>query len=66
MLEGQLGFLLAHVVDPETGIWLRAVAADGAPLDTATHDTWKDAYHEVRATMLLAATLAEDELRPEF
>jgi mannobiose 2-epimerase len=64
-LERHLGFLLAHVVGPEHRIWLRVVAADGEPLDTATHDIWKDAYHEVRATIVLAAALAEDELRRE-
>jgi len=63
-LDRHLGFLLAHVVDPEGGIWLRAVAADGEPLNTATHDTWKDAYHEVRATIVLAGALTDDQRRP--
>ena len=57
-LSGHLGFLLAHVVDPEDGVWLHTVAADGEPVNTVRSETWKDAYHEVRATTMLAEALA--------
>lgn len=57
-LEGHLGFLLDHVVDPEDGVWLHTVAADGAPVSTVRCETWKDAYHEVRATTMLVGALA--------
>lgn len=59
-LEAHLGFLLDHVVDPRDGVWLHTVGAAGEPLNTAKRDTWKDAYHEVRATTTLAEALARD------
>jgi mannose/cellobiose epimerase-like protein (N-acyl-D-glucosamine 2-epimerase family) len=61
-LEEHLGFILDHVVDPEEGIWLHTVGAKGEPLSTVKRETWKDAYHEVRAITLLAETLAGKNL----
>jgi len=57
-LEAHLEFLLGHVVDPVDGIWLHTVRADGETLSTVKRETWKDAYHEVRAITMLAETLA--------
>jgi cellobiose epimerase len=63
-LEEHLGFLLGQVVDPEDGIWLHTVGAKGEPLSTVKRETWKDAYHEVRAITLLAETLAWENPPP--
>jgi mannobiose 2-epimerase len=57
--EELLAFLLAHGIDPADGVWVNSVAADGTPLDTTKRDSWKDAYHEVRATIALAEAVAE-------
>lgn len=56
-LEEHVGFVLDRVVDPEDGIWLHTVGADGAPLSAVKRETWKDAYHEVRAITMLAETV---------
>jgi mannose/cellobiose epimerase-like protein (N-acyl-D-glucosamine 2-epimerase family) len=60
-LEAHVQFLLDHVVDPEDGIWLQTVGAEGEPLSTVKRDIWKDAYHEVRAITMVAGTLAEEK-----
>jgi mannobiose 2-epimerase len=57
-LEELLGFLLAHVIDPVDGVWLHTVAVDGTPVNAVKVETWKDAYHEVRATAMLIDALA--------
>jgi len=59
-LEAHLGFLLAWVVDPADGIWLETVGGGGEPLSAAKRTTWKDAYHEVRATAMLQRVLLEE------
>jgi cellobiose epimerase len=51
VLEELLAFLLAHGIDPADGVWVKSVAADGTSLDATKCATWKDAYHEVRATI---------------
>lgn len=53
-LERRLSFALAHQVDPVDGLWLHAVAPDGSVVNPEKIATWKDAYHELRATVLLA------------
>lgn len=53
-LEDLLAFLLAHQIDPVDGVWLDTVADDGRPLKPIKVGTWKDAYHDVRAGVLLA------------
>jgi len=53
-LESLLEFLLAYQIDPVDGIWQHTVAADGRPVNPAKVGTWKDAYHELRASVLLA------------
>lgn len=58
VLEAHLGFLLANVVDPENGIWLETVAADGTPVSTVKRAIWKDAYHEIRACTMLVRALS--------
>jgi mannose/cellobiose epimerase-like protein (N-acyl-D-glucosamine 2-epimerase family) len=55
-LERLLDFLLAYQIDPTDGIWLHTVAADGRPVNAAKVESWKDAYHDVRAGALLAET----------
>lgn len=57
-LERLLRFALAHQIDPADGVWIRAVAHDGSVVDSAKVGTWKDAYHEVRATILLDEAFA--------
>ena len=57
-LERQLAFLLAHQIDPVDGIWLETVAADGRPLNATKVGTWKDAYHDVRATTMFVEAFA--------
>jgi mannobiose 2-epimerase len=58
-LEELLVFLLEHGIDAADGVWVNTVAADGTPLDTTKRDPWKDAYHEVRATIALVEAVAE-------
>jgi mannose/cellobiose epimerase-like protein (N-acyl-D-glucosamine 2-epimerase family) len=58
-LERLLAFLLTNQIDPEDGIWLELVAADGKPVNPTKVGTWKDAYHDVRASTLLAEAFAE-------
>jgi mannose/cellobiose epimerase-like protein (N-acyl-D-glucosamine 2-epimerase family) len=53
-LESLLEFLLTCQIDPVDGIWLHTVAADGSPVNPAKVGTWKDAYHELRASVVLA------------
>ena len=57
-LRTLLAFLLAHTVDPDDGVWRYSVAADGTPINPAKVETWKDAFHEVRATALLIDALS--------
>jgi mannobiose 2-epimerase len=52
-----LGFVLAHAIDPADGIWFECVAADGTLLSATKRATWKDAYHEVRATVALSGAV---------
>jgi mannobiose 2-epimerase len=52
-LEGLLEFLLAYQIDPVDGIWLHTVGVDGSAVNSAKVGTWKDAYHELRASVLL-------------
>jgi mannobiose 2-epimerase len=63
-LERLLAFLLTNQIDPEDGIWLESVAADGKPVNAAKVGTWKDAYHDVRASTLLAEAFGEDGPSP--
>jgi mannose/cellobiose epimerase-like protein (N-acyl-D-glucosamine 2-epimerase family) len=57
-LDRHLEFLIADVIDPHDGIWWESVAWDGEPLSTEKMHTWKDAFHEVRAMVLLGEALA--------
>ena len=56
-LRGLVRFLRAHQIDPQDGIWLDTVAADGAPLLTGKAHNWKAAYHDLRATLMLVDAL---------
>jgi mannose/cellobiose epimerase-like protein (N-acyl-D-glucosamine 2-epimerase family) len=48
-LEKLLQFIKTYQVNPKTGIWLYAVAADGTPKDNTEANNWKANYHDVRA-----------------
>jgi mannobiose 2-epimerase len=50
-LRTELQFVRTYQVDPKTGVWLWAVAADGKPVDTTLASSWKANYHDVRAMM---------------
>ena len=50
-MSKELQFIKTYQVDPETGIWLYTVAADGKPVDTTLANSWKANYHDVRAMM---------------
>jgi mannobiose 2-epimerase len=63
-LESLLEFLLTHQIDPVDGIWLHTVGADGRPVNPAKVGTWKDAYHELRASVLLAEAFGSGRLPP--
>ncbi len=56
-LEDLLAFALAHQIDPSDGMWLHTVARDGTVVNATKVETWKDAYHETRATILLRDAL---------
>jgi mannobiose 2-epimerase len=56
-LDRLLGFALEHQIDPADGVWRHTVARDGTPVNPTKFGTWKDAYHEARATLLLKGTL---------
>lgn len=56
-LDRLLTFALAYQVDPCDGVWHYSVAADGAIVNSAKIGTWKDAFHETRATVLLRTAL---------
>jgi cellobiose epimerase len=49
-----LAFLVARAIDPADGVWVYTVSVDGSPGGTTRISTWKDAFHEVRATALVA------------
>ena len=51
-LEQLLSFLRAHQIDPQDGIWLDTLAADGTPLLTGKAHQWKAAYHDLRALLM--------------
>src|SRR5581483_3739996 len=59
-LDRQLEFLIADVIDPGDGVWWERVRWDGEPLVTTKVRTWKDAFHEVRASSFLLDALAVD------
>ena len=44
--------MLGHQIDPSDGVWLQAVARDGAVVYAGKVETWKDVYHELRATIM--------------
>jgi mannose/cellobiose epimerase-like protein (N-acyl-D-glucosamine 2-epimerase family) len=48
-LEQLLAFLTSHQIDPQDGIWLDAVKADGSPWRTAKVHGQKTGFHELRA-----------------
>jgi mannose/cellobiose epimerase-like protein (N-acyl-D-glucosamine 2-epimerase family) len=54
LLEELLAFVLDRVIDPSDGVWAHTVATDGTTLDSTRTASWKDAFHEVRATLLVA------------
>jgi mannose/cellobiose epimerase-like protein (N-acyl-D-glucosamine 2-epimerase family) len=58
-VERQLAFLLGHVVDPADGVWIEMVAKDGTPLSPIKLGIWKDAFHEVRAMVMLMGALVD-------
>ena len=58
-LESLLAFVQAHQIDPVDGVWLHTVASDGAVVNATKVETWKDAYHELRATILLEESLRQ-------
>ena len=60
-LESLLEFLLTYQIDPVDGIWLHTVAADGRPVNPTKVATWKDAYHELRASVLLTEAFGPRE-----
>ena len=57
-LNRHLESLIDDVIDPIDGIWWESVGWDGEPLRTTKIRTWKDAFHEVRAIVLLGAALS--------
>ena len=57
-LNRHLESLIDDVIDPIDGIWWESVGWDGEPLRTTKIRTWKDAFHEVRAMVLLGAALS--------
>ena len=63
-LESLLEFLLTYQIDPADGIWLHTVGANGSPVNPAKVGTWKDAYHELRASVLLAEAFGCGRLPP--
>jgi mannobiose 2-epimerase len=48
-LDSLLTFLVQHQIDPDDGIWLDTVAADGTPKRRAKAHNWKANYHDLRA-----------------
>ena len=60
-LESLLEFLLTYQIDPVDGIWLHTVAADWRPVNPTKVATWKDAYHELRASVLLTEAFGPRE-----
>ena len=50
-LDGLLGFLTAHQIDPRDGMWFDTVAADGSLRRPAKAHDWKANYHDLRAMM---------------
>jgi mannose/cellobiose epimerase-like protein (N-acyl-D-glucosamine 2-epimerase family) len=63
-LESLLEFLLTYQIDPAEEIWLHTVEANGSPVNPAKVGTWKDAYHELRASVLLAEAFGCGRLPP--
>ncbi len=57
-LERHLEYLIADVIDPHDGIWWERIGWDGEPVITTKIRTWKDAFHEVRAMVLLGEALS--------
>jgi mannose/cellobiose epimerase-like protein (N-acyl-D-glucosamine 2-epimerase family) len=57
-LDRHLEFLVDEVIDPIDGIWWERIGWDGEPLITTKIRTWKDAFHEVRAMVLLGDALS--------
>ena len=47
-----LGFLHHKMIDPQDGIWIASVSADGQPRWDSKKNNWKGAYHDVRATIM--------------
>jgi len=48
-LEKLVAFIQKYQANPQDGIWLDTVAADGTPKGTAKAHNWKANYHDVRA-----------------
>lgn len=46
-----VGFIERHQTDPNTGIWLDTVTAEGHPISTGIAHSWKANYHDVRAIL---------------
>ena len=46
-----LRFIRTKQADPQGGIWLYAVTADGQPKDNTLANSWKANYHDVRGML---------------
>lgn len=55
-LKKLLDFLLAHVIDPNDGIWWESVSASGDVRKAAKAHHWKTPYHDVRAIVKFSDT----------
>jgi cellobiose epimerase len=55
-LEQLLTFLATYQIDPDDGIWLDTVAANGLPRLTRKSHNGKAAFHELRATVMFVET----------
>jgi mannobiose 2-epimerase len=55
-LDRLLGFLTAHQIDPQDGLWYDTVAADGSLRRPEKAHDWKANYHDLRAMMKFVQT----------
>jgi len=57
-LDRLIHFVNAHQTDPQTGIWLDTVTADGKPKSAGLAHAWKANYHDVRALVKFVEAFA--------
>jgi mannobiose 2-epimerase len=60
-LSRLIDFVWKYQVDPEDGIWLDTVSADGKPLRTGKAHNWKANYHDVRGVLKFIGAFGEKE-----